>query len=169
MSKTLTTVICDAGPLIHLDEVGCLSLLNDFEKVLVPVQVWEEVSHHRASALNNPDVIFEKVEVALSTEPGFQTLVSAFSLDLGEQAALSLMQDNPQAIFLTDDAAARLAAVTIGYQVHGTIGILIRAIRRQQRTRHEIVTILRELPRHSTLHIRRGLLREIITRLENEA
>ena len=168
MSNTLITVICDAGPLIHLDEVGCLSLLNDFDKVLVPVQVWEEVSYHRATVLNNPYVTFEKVEVALPTEPDFQTLVSAFSLDLGEQAALTLMQNNRQAIFVTDDAAARLAAVTMGYQVHGTIGILIRAIRRQQRTRHEIVTILHELPRRSTLHIRSGLLREIITRLENE-
>ena len=24
-----TVVVCDAGPLIHLDEVGCLELLND--------------------------------------------------------------------------------------------------------------------------------------------
>lgn len=169
MNDTGITVICDAGPLIHLDEVDCLSLLNDFDKVFVPVQVWDEVSYHRASAFNNPNIIFARVEVALSTEPSFQTLVSAFSLDLGEQAALTLMQNNPQAIFLTDDAAARLAAVTIGYQVHGTIGILIRAIRRQQRTSHEIVTILRELPRRSTLHIRLDLLQEIITRLENEA
>jgi hypothetical protein len=29
-------VICDAGPLIHLDELGCLDLLADFRDVLVP-------------------------------------------------------------------------------------------------------------------------------------
>ena len=33
---TPTLVVCDAGPLIHLDEVECLSLLTDFAEVLVP-------------------------------------------------------------------------------------------------------------------------------------
>jgi predicted nucleic acid-binding protein len=80
---------------------------------------------------------------------------------LGEQAALSLMSDYPQAIFLT--------AVTLGHRIHGTIGILLRAVRRQQRTRQEILVILRNLPSQSTLHIRPGLLQEIIVTLENQA
>jgi predicted nucleic acid-binding protein len=96
----------------------------------------------------------------------FQALVRAFSLDLGEQAALSLMQGYSDAIFLTDDAAARLAAATLGYRVHGTIGVLLRAIRRHQRTQDEVLTILRSLPAQSTLHIRAELLQEIIERLE---
>ena len=34
--KTRTPpVVCDAGPLIHLDELGALDLLGDFSKVLV--------------------------------------------------------------------------------------------------------------------------------------
>ena len=87
-------------------------------------------------------------------------------LDLGEQAALSLMQQYPQAIFLTDDAAARLAANALGLRVHGTIGILLRAIRRQQRTRSEVLEILRNLPIQSTLHIKASLLNEIMDRLK---
>lgn len=35
-------VVCDAGPLIHLDEVGALDLLEDFAEVLVPEAVWAE-------------------------------------------------------------------------------------------------------------------------------
>jgi predicted nucleic acid-binding protein len=96
-------------------------------------------------------------------------LVQALSLELGEQAALTLMQDQPQAIFLTDDAAARLAAATLGYQVHGSIGILLRAIRRQQRTRDEILSLLDNLPAQSTLHIRPSLLQEIIARLKSQS
>ena len=79
------------------------------------------------------------------------------------------MQSYPHAILLTDDAAARLAAATLGYQVHGTIGILIRAIRRQQKSKEEILTILRGLPDLSTLHIRPGLLKEIVSWVEQEA
>jgi predicted nucleic acid-binding protein len=40
-------VVCDAGPLIHLDEVGSMELLADFPQVLVPLAVWEEVTKHR--------------------------------------------------------------------------------------------------------------------------
>lgn len=41
-------VVCDAGPLIHLDQLGCLDLLSDFSVVLVPDAVWSEVLKHRA-------------------------------------------------------------------------------------------------------------------------
>ena len=163
----LLLVICDAGPLIHLDELDSLSLLNDFSQVLVPEQVWQEVEHHRSGALTQTGLSFQQVSVTISVKPAFQTLVTALSLDLGEQAALSLMETYPQAIFLTDDAAARLAAVTLGYRVHGTIGVLLRAIRREQRSQEEVLTILRILPKQSTLHIRMKLLQDIITRLES--
>jgi predicted nucleic acid-binding protein len=39
-------VVCDAGPLIHLDEVDSLDLLADFAEVLVPDAVWREVEQH---------------------------------------------------------------------------------------------------------------------------
>jgi hypothetical protein len=35
--------VCDAGPLIHLDQLDCLELLEDFRNVLVPEAVFEEV------------------------------------------------------------------------------------------------------------------------------
>jgi hypothetical protein len=31
-----SALVCDAGPLIHLEELGCLDLLRDFAAVLVP-------------------------------------------------------------------------------------------------------------------------------------
>jgi predicted nucleic acid-binding protein len=167
MSSSTIGVVCDAGPLIHLDELNCLSLLNDFDPILVPVQVWQEVAAHRGEALAHSDLQLQRVNVVISSTPAFQTLVQSLSLDLGEQAALTLMESHPQAIFLTDDAAARLAAMTLSYRVHGTIGILIRAIRRQQRSAEEVITTLRNMPTESTLFVRPKLLQEIIDNLEN--
>ncbi len=167
MSNPVSAVVCDAGPLIHLDELDSLWLLHDFESVLVAQQVWQEVAHHRPHALSSPGLSLHKIDVVVSTAPTFQSLVQSLSLDLGEQAALSLMQTHPDAIFLTDDAAARLAAISLGYRVHGSIGILLRAIRRSHRLKSEVVTLLRELPLRSTLHIRPGLLQEIIENIEN--
>jgi predicted nucleic acid-binding protein len=159
--------VCDAGPLIHLDELDRLWLLDDFQPLLVPGQVWQEVAHHRPQALTASALPLQKIAVTISSRPPFQSLVQSLSLDLGEQAALTLMQSHPQAIFLTDDAAARLAAMTLGYRVHGSLGILLRAIRRGQCSKDDVVRTLHELPARSTLHIRPELLREVIENLES--
>jgi len=160
-------VICDAGPLIHLDELDCLNLLDDFRSVFVPEQVWQEVERHNPHALTHPDVRLQRVSVTISQDAVFQTLVQTLSLALGEQAALSLAALHTNAILLTDDAAARLAAETLGYQVHGSMGILLRAIRRRQRTPAQVLTILHSLPTRSTLYIRRNLLQKIIFQVES--
>jgi hypothetical protein len=43
MDKISPVVIADAGPIIHLDELGCLDLLADFGSIIVPEAVWLEV------------------------------------------------------------------------------------------------------------------------------
>jgi len=159
-------VICDAGPLIHLDELGCLNLLSDFPLVLVPEDVWREVERHRPSALDQKTVILQSRPVSILATPAFEALARALALDRGEQAALSLCMGRPDSLFLTDDSAARLAARALGVRAQGTIGVLVRSIRRQQRTREQVVDMLRDLPARSTLHIRPGLLAEIIREVE---
>ena len=77
------------------------------------------------------------------------------------------MEDRPEALFLTDDAAARIAAKALGYRSHGTLGVLLRSIRRGQRERDAVLSILRSLPDVSTLHVRRDLLDEIIEQVES--
>jgi len=167
MNRSSLEVVCDAGPLIHLDELGCLELLADFQTVFVPEQVWQEVEQHRPSALRCSGVQHRRTSVELLEYASFQALVRALALDLGEQAALSLMTSHPDAILLTDDAAARLSAEILGYRVHGSIGILLRATRRRQRTQHEVLSLLRDLPVRTSLHVRRALLEEIITQVES--
>ena len=166
MNDSRISVVCDAGPLIHLDELKSLSLLQDFDQILIPEQVAAEVKRHRPNALTDSNYPFHIVSVAISSKPAFIALVESLALDLGEQAALSLMETYPTEIFLTDDAAARLAADTLGYKVHGTIGIIARAVRRKQRTRAEVVTLLSEIPTKSSLHIRPSLLQSVIDRLQ---
>ena len=60
MSRSTLDIVCDAGPLIHLDELGCLDLLADFQTVLVPEQVWQEVETHRPGALERFGVRFQR-------------------------------------------------------------------------------------------------------------
>lgn len=159
-------VVCDAGPLIHLDELGCLELLSDFARVLLPASVWDEVSRHRPGALASPRVTPERstAEAPLTAElAGLQRL---FALHGAELDALRLAREVSADLFLTDDTAARLAARQLSLPVHGTIGIVVRAIRREQKSKDEVLSILRSLPTVSTLHIRQTFLEEIIGEVE---
>lgn len=166
MIESAPAVVCDAGPLIHLDELDCLDLLKGFSIVWVPSQVWKEVQRHRPRALETAELPLRRKSVTVTDSSRLQALVHAFALDIGEQAALTLMMQFPGAIFLTDDAAARLAAEALGFRVQGSLGILLRAVRRGLRTRTEILDLLRVLPRKSTLHLRKSLLDEIWVEVE---
>ncbi|MBW1746313.1 MAG: hypothetical protein JRI62_10835 [Deltaproteobacteria bacterium] len=77
------------------------------------------------------------------------------------------MEQIPDAMFLTDDAAARIVAKQLGYNVHGTIGILVRAIRRSQMSPKEVLDILRDIPLKSSLYIRLSLLEDIQKKIKS--
>ena len=77
-----------------------------------------------------------------------------------------MLRDHPGALFLTDDTAARMAAANLGINAHGSIGILIRAIRRNHRSKNEVIAILRGLPANSSLHLKRSLLDTVIQEVE---
>lgn len=160
------TIICDAGPLIHLDELGCLDLLSDFEVVIVPDAVWLEVKRHRPSALRRRVVKLDRKSATMATTPELIQFAQTFLLAHGEVEALQLMQETPQAIFLTDDAAARLVAERLGYEVHGTLGVVIRALRRNQRTKRQVANLLRSIRRRSTLFVDARLLQLLIDEVQ---
>jgi len=156
-------VIADAGPLIHLDELGCLDLLKDFTRVLVPEAVWFEVEKHRPTALTG--LSLERVQTE-AADPRVATLSLTFTLHRGEREALTLLSRYPYALFLTDDTAARLAAQALSARVHGTLGLVVRAFRRGQRSKDEVIGLLRAIPECTTLHIRPSLLSEVIGQVE---
>jgi len=78
------------------------------------------------------------------------------------------MEKNPEAMFFTDDASARLVAEQIGFKVHGTIGILVRSIRRGQMKPEQVLRVLTEIPLKSSLYIKSSLLEEVILKIKNE-
>ncbi len=156
-------VVADAGPLIHLDELDCLWLLQDFCEVKVPEAVWREVAHHRPLALQNPNIPLLRCTATPSEKVA--ALTPLYTLHAGEREALCLCVEFSGSLLLTDDTAARLAAKILVLEAHGTIGLLVRAIRRQQLTKSKVVDLLGAIPNRSSLHIRRTLLAEIIQKV----
>ncbi len=161
-------VVCDAGPLIHLDQIDQLDLLRDFSSICIPQQVAYEVARHRPRVpLSSLLIAIEEIEVSVD-EP-FRVLSRALALDLGEQAALTLARSlQPGCLVLTDDAAARLAAQFLDLPSFGTLGVLFRSIRRGQLAPRTVIEILHSLPVRSTLHVRPALIADLIRRVETE-
>ncbi|OHC70822.1 MAG: DNA-binding protein [Rhodocyclales bacterium GWA2_65_20] len=155
-------VVADAGPLIHLDELGALDLLADFHRILVPDAVWLEVAKHRPAALATAAILLERTP----PEPvgiELQAVGRLHTLHAGEWQALALCSQHRGSRLLTDDTAARLAAKILGIAAAGTIGIIVRALRCERRDRAQVIALLEALPTQTTLHIRPALLSQIIT------
>ena len=165
MGKTNPVVVADAGPIIHLDELACLDLLADFGQVIVPEIVWQEVLRHRPLALESTGSLFIRQGVR-KPSPLVNALTPLYTLHSGEQEALHLCVEFGDCLLLTDDTAARLAAKSLGVPAHGTLGLLVRAIRRQTRTKPEVVGLLRDIPLRTSLHIRPALLADVIADVE---
>jgi len=155
--------------LIAHGDLDSLDLLSDLRVFLIAVAVWDEVWRHRSKpAPEDPGDRSHVVDVSDVPSPRLGNLVDSFRLDAGEAATLLLMDARRAQLFLTDDAAARLAAESLGFPVHGTIGILVRSIRRGLRTRSEVLQILRRLPGQTTLHVSRDLLVSVIAKVEGD-
>ena len=166
-SSGFPLAICDAGPLIHLDELGCLDTLQDFQALLVPSSVVDEVAQHR-------HIDFEVWRLTAVPDPEIDgihaSLARTYCLHKGETSAIVLLrQTQESAVLLTDDAAARLACIHMGLKAHGTLGVLLRAVRRGSRSAEDIARIIASIPARSTLHIHQSLLDMAISDLKTFA
>lgn len=125
-----TAAVADSGPLICLARINLLELLPRlFSKVLLPPEVWNEVT---VKGQGHPGAH----EINRVTWFVFQTpdphLVKPLSIlvDEGEAQAIALAQTIPGCIILLDDARARKIASRLEIKQIGTIGLLLRAKRR---------------------------------------
>ena len=102
--------------------------------------MWFEVTRHRREALNHPDILFRKVILDKPPDGLLLAMSKAFSLDSGEIQTLSLALQHRDSLLFTDDAAARFVTEQMGFKVHGTIGIIVRAIRRGYLSARDVAT-----------------------------
>ena len=70
-------------------------------------------------------------------------------LEAGEAKAIALGRQLSAAWFLTDDAAARVFATSIGLEVHGSLGIVLWAAAQGYLRREEAVAALERLAQSS--------------------
>ena len=123
--------ISNTGPLVHLTQIGKLSLLKDlFHRIAIPESVKFELID-KGKKLGKPDAIIIEKEINqwidVIKDPEIKKEFSEKSgIHKGELAVILLAKDwNLPA--LIDDAAARSFAKAMGTTVVGSIGLLIKA------------------------------------------
>jgi predicted nucleic acid-binding protein len=160
-----TVVVLDAGPLIHLDELGLLALLDIYGELLVPSDVWAETVKHR------PALSLQQIpQAALLTDipalgPKLTALVLERDLGRGEQAALAWLGLLRGGLLLSDDQDARRSAATLGFKVTGTVGVLIRAQLRGRMDRNALLDLIRSLRSKTSLHVSDEFISEVLASL----
>jgi predicted nucleic acid-binding protein len=149
----------DAGPLIHLAEIGSLELLSTFDTLLVPETVYWEVE---AGGVPDglADVSYELVEA-----DGSRVVTEA--LDAGERAAIAVAEERGVAL-LTDDFAAREAASDAGVEVHGSIGVIALGYGRGLLDRDEAASLMRALQRETSLFVTEAVVERGIRMLDEQ-
>ena len=147
--------VFDAGPFIHLHEIGQLNLLHLFEKDLTTSEIVGECHRIKPIILKIKNV--EEKNLTPQSKDFTRYLVEKYGLDLGESTGIALCKQERIELFFTDDLEAKEAAIHLGFGAHGTIAIIMRGFRNGLLTRKEAIELLNLLYEKSTLFLTKDL------------
>ena len=158
-------VISNTGPILHLSEIDLLSALNSFPIIFIPEEVKNELRKQGVVV-----TMIKKIKV-LTLQGKFkdvaEIMVNKFNLDLGEAQSIALALQEKADYFLSDDLDARTVGKMHGLEVHGSVGILLRAYRENSIDKKTEIKKVNALYLTSSLFITRPIIHHIIKEIEN--
>lgn len=147
--------VSDSTPLIWLSKIGKITILKKlYTEVIIPPEVYDEVviiglEQGCSDAIIVKDSI-EKGWIKVKTLDELQTEHSkmiqehAEELHRGEAQAILLAQSH-HTLLLMDESVGRAFAETWGLNVHGTIYVILQALRKSIQTKKEATTAIYSL------------------------
>ncbi len=111
------TIISDTSCLIILTKIGEIEILtNVFGSVITTSKVAEEFGQE----------LPKWIEIRSATDLYSQRILE-LQIDKGEASALALALEMPEPVVILDDYKARKIAESLGLEIIGTIGVIIKA------------------------------------------
>lgn len=155
--------VSNTGPLLHLAEINLVKALNVFLHILIPHEVEHELRKNKIA-------LPSKIKV-LALENEFKDksklFINQYDLDLGEAEAIALALQERADYFLTDDLDARQVAKDFHLEVHGSIGIILRAFREKIINKEIAIEKIKELKTKSSLFITQDSIDEMIKAIQD--
>ena len=116
-------VISNASPIILLEKVGQLYLLESlYKNIVIPKAVYQEVFKSYKANFEKPDWI----KVKKVSDSG-KTALLAGNLGIGERESIVLYLEQNANLLLIDDFSARSKANSMGITITGIAGILLNS------------------------------------------
>ncbi len=150
--------VSDTGPILHLSEINLIKILDIFSNVIIPDEVFGELNKSRISVPRKIKIISLKSEF----KDIAKVLVNQRDLDFGESCAIALVMQEKAEYFLSDDLDARNIAKDYNIEVHGSVGIVLRAFREKIISKKEAIDNIKNLHVKSSLFITTDLVKHII-------
>ena len=151
-------VVSNTGPILHLTEIDFINVFNTFSHIFIPEEVANELRKNKV-------IIPKKIKV-ITIKSEFKDIVKILTnqhnLDLGEAQAISLTMQEKSDYFLTDDLDAREVAKSYNLEVHGTIGIILRAFREKIIDKKTAIEKINDSHTKSSLFITKDLIEQTI-------
>ncbi len=154
------TAVSNTGPIIHLLEINQIQLLNSFEQVFIPKKVLDEAGNIHLPIKNIKVIIPNENEVYETKKE-----LSNFKLHEGELHSL-YFACKLKHLFLTDDLEAREAATFLNVKVHGTLGVIVLAYKKQLIDKEQAKKAIQQLYWHSSLFLTPFIVKEALRLLE---
>lgn len=149
--------VADTGPVLHLAEAEALDLLPMLGEVVLPPAVREELSRQRFPV--NLSAALRVLPLDERHRAEAEDWRKAGLIDRGESEAIALARQMGADFLLTDDAAARLLATTLGLQARGSLGVVLWLAGQHRIAASEATRTLDRLA-HSSLWVSSRVLAE---------
>jgi len=143
-------ILSNASPLIYLAKLGKLDILKTlFKEIIIPKEVYEEV------ILGKKDGFFDALTIEKAVADGWLKVkeikrekeIERFApeLDEGETALINLAKRLKVDLILIDDASARTIAESFGFNVKGTLYVLLKAYKKRLIDKDELKELINKL------------------------
>lgn len=154
--------VADAGPFIHLAEIGAEDAFRIFARVLVPEPVARELRTRpggpgAALLARAPSRV---IDLSATENQACEQHSLRYEVSLVDASVLAVARARNFGIVATDDLQLRDAAKQMGLQPVGTIGILLRAASRGIVKRAAAEGALDAILTRSSLFVTRELVEE---------
>lgn len=144
-------ILSNSSPLIYLAKLGKLGILKElFKEIIIPKEVYEEVV-----IKGKEEKFFDALKVENSVKEGWLKVrevvidkeieILAPEIDLGEIELISLARKLNPHLILIDDASARTIAESFGFNVKGTLYILLTAYKKKIIDKTEIRDLINRI------------------------
>ena len=159
MARKINKAVFDTGPFIHLNEIELLHVLKLFKSIIVVDEVFNELNKNAALHNKIKNIKGIKLSQLRSKNKDISMLlVEKHNIDLAESSSISLAMQEKADVFITDDLDARTIAKNLNIEVHGTVGVIVRAFREDIISKDIAIGKMRELYEKSSLFITKYLV-----------